>query len=213
MLEVALRGPGRVARSSGNARRALAAAPRRIEAEYRWPWQAHAATEPLSAVAHVKEGGCEIWAGMQNPNGAQAGVAEALAIPLDRVVVNPMRLGGGFGRRIASDYVVEAAHVSRAIGGPVQVVWTREDDFQHDMYGAAQINRLAAALDGAGRITAWEHRVGDFHLSMFGSYDPSPDPAAGGDPWGGFDSPYIAPNLRVDTTFVESPVQAAPGAR
>jgi isoquinoline 1-oxidoreductase beta subunit len=143
---------------------------------------------------------------MQNPNGAQARVAEALAIPPERVVVNPMRLGGGFGRRIASDHVVEAALVSRAIGGPVQVVWTRADDFQHDMYGAAQINRLSAALDGAGRITAWEHRVGDFHLSMFGSYNAGYDPAADGDPWGGFDSPYVVPDLRVDLALVESPV-------
>ncbi|HZI29725.1 MAG TPA: molybdopterin cofactor-binding domain-containing protein [Gemmatimonadaceae bacterium] len=206
MLEQALRTPGKVARSSGDTRRRLAAATRRIEAEYRWPWQAHAAIEPLNAVAHVKDGGCEIWAGMQNPNSAQARVAEALAIPPERVVVNPMRLGGGFGRRIASDYVVEAAHVSRAIGGPVQVVWTRADDFQHDMYGAAQINRLAAALDGAGRITAWEHRVGDFHLSMFGSYNAGYDPAADGDPWGGFDSPYVVPDLRVDLALVESPV-------
>ena len=206
MLEQALRAPGKVARSSGDARQRLATATRRIEAEYRWPWQAHAAIEPLNAVAHVKDGGCEIWAGMQNPNRAQARVAEALAIPPELVVVNPMRLGGGFGRRIASDYVVEAAHVSRAIGGPVQVVWTRADDFQHDMYGAAQINRLAAALDGAGRITAWEHRVGDFHLSMFGSYNAAYDPAADGDPWGGFDSPYVVPDLRVDLALVESPV-------
>jgi len=206
MLEQSLRGPGKVARSSGNARRALAAAPRGIEAEYRWPWQAHAAIEPLNAVAHVKDGGCEIWAGMQNPNGAQERVAEALAISLERVVVNPMRLGGGFGRRIASDFVVEAALVSRAVGAPVQVVWTRADDFQHDMYGAAQINRLAAALDSGGRITAWEHRVGDFHLSMFGSYNPGYDPAADGDPWGGFDSPYVVPDLRVDLALVKSPV-------
>ena len=206
MLERALQGPGKVARSSGDARRARAASSRRIEAEYRWPWQAHAAVEPLSAVAHVRDGGCEIWAGMQNPNGAQARVAEALSMPPERVVVNPMRLGGGFGRRIASDYVVEAAQVSRAIGGPVQVVWTRADDFQHDMYGAAQINRLSAGINTTGRITAWEHRVGDFHLSMFGAFNAGYDPAADGDPWGGFDSPYVVPDLRVDLALVESPV-------
>ncbi len=206
MLEQALRGPGKVARSSGDARRVLATATRKIEAEYRWPWQAHAAIEPLNAVAHVKDGGCEVWAGMQNPNRAQARIAEALSIPPERVVVNPMRMGGGFGRRIATDYLVEAAQVSRAIDGPVQVVWTRADDFQHDMYGAAQINRLAAAFDGAGQLTAWEHRVGDFHLSMFGSYNAGYDPAADGDPWGGFDSPYVVPDLRVDLALVESPV-------
>ncbi len=206
MLEAAARKGGKTARTMGNAERALAAAPRRLEAEYRWPWQAHAAIEPLSAVAQFRDGGCEIWAGMQNPNGAQARVAEALGIPADRVVINVMRLGGGFGRRIANDFIVEAALVSRAVAGPVQVVWTREDDLQHDMYNPAQINRLAAGLDRTGRPIAWLHRVADFHLSMFGAFNPANDPAADGDPWGGFDSPYAIPDLRVELALVESPV-------
>jgi isoquinoline 1-oxidoreductase beta subunit len=206
LLETALGQKGKQARSAGNAEAALARAARRLEAEYRWPWQAHGAIEPLSAVAHVRNGGCEIWAGMQNPNGAQAGVAEALGVPEDRVVINVMRLGGGFGRRIASDFIVEAALVSQAIGGPVQVLWTREDDFRHDMYNPAQINRLAAGLDSAGRPTAWVHRVGDFHLSMFGAFNPASDPAADGDPWGGYDSPYAIPDLRVELAVAESPV-------
>ncbi len=206
MLEAAVRKGGKTARTAGNAERALAGAARRIEAEYRWPWQAHAAIEPLSAVADVRDGGCEIWAGMQNPNGAQARVAAALGIAADRVVINVMRLGGGFGRRIASDFIVEAALVSRAVNGPVQVVWTREDDFQHDMYNPAQISRLTAGLDQAGRPIAWRHRVADFHLSMFGAFNPANDPAADGDPWGGFDSPYSMPDLRVELALAESPV-------
>ncbi len=206
MLGAALERGGKPARSAGNARAALAGAARRLEAEYRWPWQAHAAIEPLSAVAQFRNGGCEIWAGMQNPNGAQTRVAEALGISPERVVINVMRLGGGFGRRIASDFLVEAALVSRAIDGPVQVVWTREDDLQHDMYNPAQINRLAAGLDAKGRLIAWLHRVGDFHLSMFGPFNPAADPAADGDPWGGFDSPYLIPDLRVELALAESPV-------
>lgn len=206
MLEAAAKKGGKTARTAGNADRALAGAARRIEAEYRWPWQAHAAIEPLSAVAQFRDGGCEIWAGMQNPNGAQARVAEALGIAADRVVINVMRLGGGFGRRIASDFIVEAAMVSRAVNGPVQVVWTREDDLRHDMYNPAQINRLAVGLDRTGRPIAWRHQVADFHLSMFGAFNPANDPAADGDPWGGFDSPYSMPDLRVELALVESPV-------
>ena len=103
MLESALQRDTKIARSSGNADATLSRAARRLSAEYRWPWQAHGAVEPLSCVARVADGGCEIWAGTQQPNGAQKRVAEALGLPEDRVVVNVMRLGGGFGRRIASD--------------------------------------------------------------------------------------------------------------
>ena len=206
MLESALDRGGKVARSAGDAPAALARAARRLDAEFRWTWQAHAAIEPLSAVAHVRNGRCEVWAGMQSPNGAQLRVAQALGIPQERVVVNVMRLGGGFGRRIANDFIVEAALVSRAVGAPVQVVWSRTDDFRHDMYNPAQLNRLSAGLDAQGRVTAWEHRVGDFHLSMFGAFDAAADPAADGDPWGGFDSPYSVPDLRVELAVVEAPV-------
>jgi isoquinoline 1-oxidoreductase beta subunit len=206
MLTAALDRGGKVARRSGDARARLARATRRLDAEYHWPFQAHAAIEPLSALADVRDSGCRIWAGMQSPNGAQRRVAEALGIDQAQVEVNVMRLGGGFGRRIASDFIVEAALVSRAIAAPVQVVWSREDDFRHDMYNPAQLNRLSAALGADGQIEAWWHRVGDFHLSMFGAFDASADPAASGDPWGGIDSPYDVDDLRVELAVVESPI-------
>jgi len=206
MLEAGLQRGGKVARSTGDVGAALAGAARRLDAEYRWPWQAHAAIEPLSAVAHVRDGGCEVWAGMQNPNGAQRRVAEALGIPEDRIVIHVMRLGGGFGRRIASDFIVEAALVARGANAPVQVFWTREDDFRHDMYNPAQVNQLAAGLDAQGRLVAWRHRVGDFHLSMFGAFNAAYDPPADGDPWGGFDSPYDIADLSVELALAESPI-------
>lgn len=205
-LEAAFARGGRTARSSGNGPRAVAAAATRFSAEYRWTWQAHAAIEPLSCLAHVRDGGCEIWAGTQRANGAQTLVARALGIPEEQVRINLMRLGGGFGRRIASDYIVEAARVSQAIGGPVQVVWTREDDFVHDKFGPAQMNRLAAGVDGTGRVVGWTHRVADFHLSMFGGYDPAYDPAEDGNPWGGFDNPYEIEDMLVELALVEAPV-------
>ncbi|MGE0556386.1 MAG: molybdopterin cofactor-binding domain-containing protein, partial [Gemmatimonadales bacterium] len=90
---------------------------------------------------------------------------------------------------------------------PVQVLGSREDDFRHDMFTPAQLNHLEAGLDASGRFAAWRHRVADFHLSMFGAYDPEYDPPAGGDPWGGFDTPYEVPDLEVELALLESPVK------
>ena len=111
-------------------------------------------------------------------------------------------LGGGFGRRLGVDYVLEAAEVSRKIRGPVQVVWSREDDIRHDMYQPGQVNRLTASLDDRGMPVAWRHEVADFNLTMFGDYDPNYDPAADGDPWGGYDTPYAFPALDVTLALV-----------
>src|SRR5260370_6087096 len=89
--------------------------------------------------------------------------------------------------------------------GPVQVVWTREDDTLHDMYQAAQVNRLTAAIDG-GRIVGWRHRVADYHLTMFGPRNPNAKPADDGDPWGGFDTPYAFPAIDVTLAVLDPPV-------
>ncbi|HET7601314.1 MAG TPA: molybdopterin cofactor-binding domain-containing protein, partial [Gemmatimonadales bacterium] len=205
-LERALDAGGRVARSEGNLARAMAGARHRMAAEYRWPFQAHAAVEPLCCVADVRPGRCEIWAGTQAPNEAQAAVAKLLGLPAERVSLHVTLLGGGFGRRLAHDYILEAVEISRAAGVPVRLQWTREDDIAHDMYQSCQVNRLAAGLDDRGRPVAWHHQVGDLHLSMFGPYNPNYDPAAGGDPWGGFDTPYGFDGLRVELALVASPV-------
>lgn len=206
LLDIAMTRRSKVARNVGDAPRALAGAARRLAAEYRWPWQAHAAIEPLSCVAHLTGGRCEVWAGTQNPNDAQQAVATALGLAPEQVVVHVERLGGGFGRRIAVDHIVEAALVAKTIAAPVQVVWTREDDVRHDFYNPAQVNKLEAGLDDHGRAVAWWHRVGDFHLSMFGPWNATNDPATDGDPWGGIDSPYAMPDLRVELAVAESPV-------
>src|SRR5690242_17186796 len=121
-----------------------------------------------------------------------------------------MLLGGGFGRRLGVDYVLEAVEVSRKARGPVQVVWSREDDLRHDMYQPAQVNRLTAALDARGMPVAWRHEVADFNLTMFGDYDPKYDPASDGDPWGGYDTPYAFPSL--DVTLALSPTPVPTGA-
>src|SRR5687768_9930625 len=189
VLDEAVARGGKPGVRRGDASSALARGGRRMTATYRAPFQAHAAMEPLNCVAHVRDGGCEIWVGTQAPNQAQDAVAKLLGVPLDRVTLNVTLLGGGFGRRLGVDYVVEAVELSRRVGGPVQVVWTREDDTRHDMYQAAQVNRLTTALDARGMPVAWRHEVADYNLTMFGVYDPNYDPAADGDPWGAFDTP------------------------
>ena len=208
-LEDALARGGKPAVRRGDVAAALASSTR-ISATYHAPFQAHAAMEPLNCAAHVRDGGCEIWVGTQAPNEVRDEAATLLAIAPDRVTVHVMLLGGGFGRRLAVDYVLEAVEVSRKARGPVQVVWSREDDIRHDMYQPAQVNRLTAALDAGGMPVAWRHEVADFNLTMFGDYDPKFDPAADGDPWGGYDTPYAFPSL--DVTLALSPTPVPTGA-
>jgi isoquinoline 1-oxidoreductase beta subunit len=137
----------------------LAQAPRRIAAEYLYPFQAHAAMEPLAAVADVRPGRCEIWAGTQSPNAARQTAADVLGLDPSEVTLHVTLLGGGFGRRGQSDFVRDVAEASKAARAPVQVVWTREDDFQHDFYLPISIHRMSAGLDAGGRVVAWSHRA------------------------------------------------------
>ena len=204
-LEDALARGGKPAVRRGDVAAASAHATR-ISATYHAPFQAHAAMEPLNCVAHVRDGQCEIWVGTQAPNDAQQETAKLLGIPPERVTVHVTLLGGGFGRRLGVDYVLEAVEVSRKARGPVQVVWSREDDIRHDMYQPAQVNRMTATLDARGMPVAWRHEVADFNLTMFGEYNPDFDPAADGDPWGGYDTPYAFPSLDVTLALAPTPV-------
>lgn len=210
-LEGAFATDAKDARREGDVPGAMATAARRFAAEYRYPFQAHGAIEPLNAVAQVRNGRCEVWAGVQNANRAQTEIAALLGVGPEAVVVNVLPLGGGFGRRIAADYAVEAVDVARnaAVGGvPVQLVWTREDDLAHDMFQSAAIVRMAAGVDAAGALTAWSHRVADFHLSMFGDFDPVQyRPGEEGEPWGGHDTPYDLPVIEVQLARLVSPLR------
>jgi isoquinoline 1-oxidoreductase beta subunit len=210
-LEAAFDTASIVARKEGEVAPALAAATKRLSAEYRYPFQAHGAVEPLNAIAQVGSSRCEIWVGTQNANRIQSEISELLGLKPEQIVVNVLPLGGGFGRRIAADFVQEAVTIARhaSIGGqPVQLIWTREDDFGYDMYQSAAIVRMAAGLDGSGRVAGWSHRVADFHLSMFGDFDPkSFKPAEDLEPWGGIDTPYDFPALEVAIARLPSPVR------
>ncbi len=150
---------GKVVREVGDANTQLASASRRLTADYHTPHLAHAPMEPPAAVARYAAGSCEVWACTQNPQAARTEVARALGIDEAQVTVHVTLLGGGFGRKSKPDYVAEAALVSRAVGAPVRVQWTREDDVRHDYYHSTSAQRLTAALDYQGKVLAWHHRI------------------------------------------------------
>lgn len=145
---------GTVVRKKGDAAAVLAKASKTHEADYYAPLLAHATMEPPVAVAHVTKDRCEAWAPVQNPQAAQASLAAALGIKPENVIVNVTLLGGGFGRKSKPDFVVEAALLSREVGAPVKVVWSREDDLHHDYFHSVSAVHLRAALDEAGKPTA-----------------------------------------------------------
>ncbi len=204
-LETALDN-GRMARREGDFAAQMRTAARTMEATFFAPFQAHAAIEPLTCVADVRRDRCEIWVGTQHPQVVKSLAAKLAKLSEDKVRVHVMLMGGAFGRRIATDHAREAIELSIAINAPVQLVWTREDEFAHDFYGAAQMNRLSACMDASGDIVGWRHEVADYSLTMFGAFNPNYNPANDGDPWGGFDTPYSFPALDVTLGLLESPV-------
>jgi isoquinoline 1-oxidoreductase subunit beta len=132
---------------------------RRLEAAYELPFMAHAPMEPGNATAHFQGSKCEIWAPTQVPQDVRDSAAQAIGLDPDNVKVNVLLIGGGFGRRLEHDYAVEAAQVSKAINGPVQVIWTREDDMRNSTYRPASYHKLSALLDGQGWPTAFSHHL------------------------------------------------------
>lgn len=155
----AVRSRGTVEDYAGDIESAMNSAATKVEAVYEAPFVAHQTMEPMNCVADVKPDRCEIWGPTQAPQGAQNEAARILGIPMNRVTVHVTLLGGGFGRRLNSDYVGDAVRVSKAAGKPVMVVWTREDDTQHDWYRPMTYNVFRAGLDKDGHPVAWHHRT------------------------------------------------------
>ena len=139
--------------------RELSRSSRRIEAVYETQLLAHAPMEPMNCVADVRPTRCEIWAPTQNPVYVRTAAEKITGLPPSAITVHVTRMGGAFGRRFYADFAAEAIAASKAAGAPVQVVWTREDDLRHGFYRPAGYHLLRGALDGAGRIAAWEHRL------------------------------------------------------
>ncbi|PIT00265.1 twin-arginine translocation pathway signal protein [Bradyrhizobium nitroreducens] len=157
-LEEASRKPGLVVRQEGDADAALKGADKVIVGEYYIPHLAHISMEPPVAVADVKGDKAEIWAPVQSPGGTRDDVAKTLGIPEGNVTVNVTLLGGGFGRKSKCDYALEAALLSKELGAPVKVQWTREDDIQNGFLHTVSAERIEAGLDKSGKVIAWRHR-------------------------------------------------------
>ncbi|HTR22981.1 MAG TPA: molybdopterin cofactor-binding domain-containing protein [Terriglobales bacterium] len=200
-------------RNDGDAAQALTQSPRRIDAVYRYSFQAHAPMEVMNCTADYHDGECEIWAPTQTPETAAREVADLLKISPEKVRVHVTLLGGGFGRRLFSDFVHEAAEISKAIGKPVQVTWPRSDDLRYGYFQPASVEHLAGAVDSDGKALAYWQKSVSSDLSMFGRNNPPEDPnhyANDGSPWGSCDNPYNFPHLKADYIPIDCPVPTGP---
>ncbi len=188
-IDAALSRNGKIVRRQGSVWRALKNAARRIEAVYRTPYLAHATLEPMNCTAEVRADGCDIWVGTQSQVDTQKVAARLTGLPRRKVRVHTQFLGGGFGRRLETDFVAEAVELSKKLGTPVQVIWTRADDLQHDKYRPAGAARLEAGLDEQGWPIAWRLRLAGSELALDGA-----------------DIPYAIPNQSEKHIEVPSPV-------
>jgi isoquinoline 1-oxidoreductase beta subunit len=152
-------GDGKSIRNDGDAAKAFAGAARKVEASYFAPYLAHATMEPQNATAQVTAARCEVWAPTQGPGVAKEIARQITGLGSDQIVIHTTMVGGGFGRRIAQDYVAEAIWCAKAAGKPVKVVWSREDDFHHDIYRPAALHVLQGGLSADGAPVAWSHRI------------------------------------------------------
>ncbi|MEZ5921085.1 MAG: molybdopterin cofactor-binding domain-containing protein [Parvularculaceae bacterium] len=154
-----LEGDGQVVREDGDFNTAFAAASETHEAYYWEPYVSHSPLEPQNCLADVTDEGVEIISPTQTPSGASRAVNAALGVDREKIKVMPTRIGGGFGRRLSNDYVVEAALISKAVKAPVKLLWTRDEDLQHDFYRPSGMHNLRAAFDSDGKLVAWTHRL------------------------------------------------------
>ncbi len=151
--------PGVEVSKTGDVAAGLASAAKKVEAVYEVPFLAHATMEPMNCTADVRADSCDVWASMQMQSMSQAAAAQASGLPPEKVNIHSAFMGGGFGRRGMTDFVSEAVEVSKAIGAPVKVTWSREDDMHHDNYRTASYSRFTAGLDANGWPVAWTNRV------------------------------------------------------
>ena len=198
MAETA-RKPGKVERNEGDFDKAAAGADKVIEREYYVPHFSHATMEPPAAVVKISGDKAEVWACVQSPGGTRGDVAKTLGIPEDNVTVNVTLLGGGFGRKSKCDFALEAALVSKAMGGaPIKVVWTREDDIQHAFYHSVSYQHVTAAIDKNKKVVAWRQR--SVSPSLMSNFMPDPKRESALElGLGLIDTPFNVPNLRLET--------------
>jgi len=204
-LEQATLRPGAVAQSIGDIDKAMAGAVTKVEAIYQVPFLAHATMEPMNCTVHVRKDECEIWIGSQAVARVQSFVAKTLGLSPEKVIIHNHLIGGGFGRRLEADGAVRAAQIAQHVDGPVKVVWTREEDIQHDMYRPYWFDRISGGLDKNGRPIAWHNRYAG--SSVIARWLP-PAFKDGLDPdstEGAIDLVYHFPNFHVEFVRAEPP--------
>jgi isoquinoline 1-oxidoreductase subunit beta len=204
-LEKATLNPGAVAQNIGDTEKAMANAVTKVEATYHVPFLAHATMEPMNCTVHVRKDGCEIWVGSQAVAHVQAAAAKTTDLPLDKVVVHNHLIGGGFGRRLEADGAARAVQIAQHVDGPVKVVWTREEDIQHDMYRPYWLDRISAGLDAKGMPVAWNNRfAGSSVASRWAAawFKNGLDPDS---TEGAIDLVYALPNMHVEYVRIEPP--------
>ncbi len=212
--------PGVSVINPGDAKKVISEAHKKVEAAYFIPFVAHATMEPMNCTAHVANDRCDVWAPIQAQTGAQAVASKISGFPKEKVNVTTTLLGCGLGRRAKLDLVAEAVSISKALGKPVKVVWTREEDIKYDQFRAAASHRIEAGLDAQGRLVGWSHKL----VSPSILKDIAPAAIKNGIDfyclWGLADAPnspmwnnriqYEIPNLSIEFLMSSLPVPVAP---
>ena len=204
-LEQATLRRGAVAQNIGDAEKAMASAATKVEALYQVPFLAHATMEPMNCTVHLRKDECEIWIGNQAIARVQAMAAKAAGLPPEKVIVHNHLIGGGFGRRLEADGAVRAVEIAKHVDGPLKVIWTREEDIQHDMYRPYWFDRISAGLDEKGKPIAWHNRFAG--SSVIARWLPPgfKDGLDGDSTEGAIDLVYDLPNFHVEYVRLEPP--------
>ena len=194
--------PQQVLRKDGDVDAALAGAAKVVEAQYSYPFVSHQPLEPQNCTARWTGDKLEIWTSTQNPEPGRQLIAKTLGVPADNIAIHMMRCGGGFGRRLSNDYMVEAAMIARKAGAPIKLLWSREDDMHHDMYRPGGYHKLQAGLDGSGKLVAWKNHFVTFSrdgkVVNSGDLSPTEFPA------------HFVPNLQLGSSMMETLIPTGP---